>query len=149
MTFYEHAMLGGTLTLALGVQRRHGWPVVLMAGGVAALPDWDGLSLAFGATAFSSVHRVWGHNLLTAVAAGILVGGLGLLCHHSVRVRRQAAVLLHKLGQPPTPQADPPFSAHALAVWLAVGVMAGLSHLPADLTYSGSPPTPDWPVPLL
>jgi hypothetical protein len=150
MTPYEHAMLGGTLTLAVGAHRRHGWPVVLMACAAAALPDWDGLSLAFGATAYSTVHRTWGHNLAAAVAAGVLVGGLGLLCHHSVRVRRQALVLLRKLGQPPpAPHADPPFSAHALAVWLAVGVLAGLSHLPADLIYSGSPPTPDWPVPLL
>jgi hypothetical protein len=150
MTPYEHAMLGGTLTLAVGAHRRHGWPVALMACAAAALPDWDGLSLAFGPTAYSSVHRVWGHNLIAAVGAGALVGGLGLLCHHSVRVRRQATRLLQKLGQPPPArQADPPFSAPALAVWLAVGALAGLSHLPADLIYSGSPPAPDWPVPLL
>src|SRR5262249_22650860 len=101
-------------------------------------------------TAYSSVHRVWGHNLIAAVTAGVLVGSLGLLCHHSVRVRRQTTLLLRKLGQPSTAQqADPPFSAHALAVWLAVRVLACLSHLPADLIYSGSPPAPDWPVPLL
>jgi hypothetical protein len=150
MTVFEHAMLGGTLTLALGVRRRHGWSIVLMAGAAAALPDWDGLSLAFGPTAYSTVHRTWGHNLVAAVGAGVLAGGLGLVCHHSVRVRQQATLLLRKLGQRPADEdAPPPFSAHALIVWLAVGVLAGVSHLPADLIYSTAPPTPDWPVPLL
>jgi hypothetical protein len=30
-----------------------------------------------------------------------------------------------------------------------MGVLASLSHLPADLIYGGSPGTPDWPLPLL
>jgi hypothetical protein len=151
MTFYEHAMLGGTLTLALGAHRRHGWPLVLMAGAAAALPDWDGLSLAFGATAYSTVHRVWGHNLIASAGAGLLAGALGLLGHHSVRVRRQVSLLWRKLGEAPQelPAAAPPFSAHQLGVWLAVGVLAGLSHLPADMIYSGNPPRVDWPVALL
>src|SRR5579871_981716 len=63
MTFYEHAMLGGTLTAACGAHRRHVWAIVLMAATAAALPDWDGLSLAFGPNAYSAIHRVWGHNL--------------------------------------------------------------------------------------
>jgi hypothetical protein len=142
-------MLGGTLTLAVGAHRRHGWPIVLMACVAAALPDWDGLSLAFGASAYSSVHRVWGHNLLASVAGGLLVGGLGLFCHHSVRVRRQVFLLLRKLGESPVESGAPPFSAHEMAVWLTVGVMAGLSHLPADMIYSTNPPIADWPVPFL
>jgi hypothetical protein len=150
MTFYEHAMLGGTLTLALGAHRRHGWPLVFMAGVAAALPDWDGLSLAFGTDAYSSIHRVWGHNVLAATCGGLLVGGVGLLCHHSVRVRNYTLYWLHKIGEASKEtSADPSFSAHTLAVWLIVGGLAGLCHLPADLIYSTSPPVVDWSIPLL
>jgi membrane-bound metal-dependent hydrolase YbcI (DUF457 family) len=150
MTTYEHAMLGGTLALAVGAHRRHGWPLVFTAGAAAALPDWDGLSLAFGPAAYSTAHRVWGHNVLAAVLAGGLVGGLGYLCYHSARVRGKAHAFLEKLGQPPTtPEPPPPSSAHAFVVWVAVGVLAGLCHLPADLIYGNSPGTTGWPVPLL
>src|SRR4051794_24736441 len=76
-------------------------PSCFMAGAAAALPDWDGLSLAFGPAAYSAAHRVWGHNLLAALLGGGLVGALGYLCHHSARVRGQARTLLEKLGQPP------------------------------------------------
>jgi hypothetical protein len=99
MTCYEHAMLGGTLALALGAYRRRGWSIVVMAAVATALPDWDGLSFAFGPLIYGSVHRVWGHNLLIAVAGGAVVGCLGLLCDRSARVQRQAHVLLRKLGQ--------------------------------------------------
>jgi hypothetical protein len=150
MTSYEHAVLGGTLALAVGAHRRHGWPLVFLAGAAAALPDWDGLSLAFGPAAYSAAHRVWGHNLLAALLGGGLVGALGYLCYHSARVRGQARTFLEKLGQPPAaPQPPPPSSAHALAVWVVVGVLAGLSHLPADVIYGSSPGAGSWPVPLL
>jgi membrane-bound metal-dependent hydrolase YbcI (DUF457 family) len=143
-------MLGGTLALAVGAHRRHGWPVVLVAGAAAALPDWDGLSLAFGPAAYSAAHRVWGHNLLAALLAGGLVGGLGYLCYHSAAVRGKAHTLLEKLGQAPAASQPPPrSSAHALAVWAAVGVLAGLGHLPADVIYGNSPGSGGWPVPLL
>ena len=150
MTFFEHAMLGGTLALAAGGQRRHGWPLVFTAGVAAALPDWDGLSLAFGPTAYSTAHRVWGHNVLAAGLAGAVVGGLGYLCHQSARVRRRVHGLLARRDQPPpAPPPPPPFSALGLAVWVVVGLLAGLSHLPADVIYGGSEGTTDWPVPLL
>lgn len=150
MTIFEHGMLGGTLALALGSHRRHGWPIVFMAGSAAALPDWDGLSLAFGAVAYSTAHRVWGHNLLAAAVGGGLVGVLGLLCIHSVRIRSGVRQLLAKLHHPPAgQQLPPPMAFHTLAVWIAVGMLAGLSHLPADLIYGGSTGTMDWPLPLL
>ena len=49
MTFYEHAMLGATLALVAGLQRRHGWRIVAMAAVAAVLPDWDGLTIVLGA----------------------------------------------------------------------------------------------------
>ena len=52
MTTYDHAMLGVCGVLATGCQRRYGWPLVATAAVAAVLPDWDGLSLLFGAAAF-------------------------------------------------------------------------------------------------
>ena len=63
MTVFEHAMLGVTGTLAVGLHRRYGWKIVAAAGAVAVLPDWDGLSILFGAAAYGKVHRAWGRLL--------------------------------------------------------------------------------------
>lgn len=136
MTVYEHAMFGATLALAAGAQRRQGWGLVATAAAAAALPDWDGLSIAFGGAAYAAVHRVWGHNLLAAVLGGATVGVIGYLVARSARGRRATA--------PP-----PAFSASALVLWATVGALAGLSHLPADLVFNGGADLPAWPVPLL
>ncbi len=79
MTTYEHAMLGGSLALVLGCQRRHGWGLIAAAALAANTPDWDALTLAFGGWAYAQAHRVWGHNLLVASCTGILVGLLAYL----------------------------------------------------------------------
>jgi membrane-bound metal-dependent hydrolase YbcI (DUF457 family) len=66
MTIYEHAMIGINGSLALGLQRRHGWPLVAWAGVAAVLPDFDGLAILFGLQCYAEGHRLWGHNLLVA-----------------------------------------------------------------------------------
>ena len=48
MTVYEHAMIGIDGALAVGLHRRHGWPIVALAGLTAVLPDVDGLSIVLG-----------------------------------------------------------------------------------------------------
>ncbi len=74
VTVYEHAMLGIDAALAAGLYRRAGWQIVAWAGCAAALPDWDGLSLLFGAQAYDAGHRLWGHNFLVAGLVGTVVG---------------------------------------------------------------------------
>lgn len=137
MQYFDHALLGATLTLATGTPRRHGWAIVVMGAAAATLPDWDAIPYPKGTAEYSSVHRVWGHNLLVAPLLSGLVGGLGYLCWISARKPRDD--LGRKEG----------FSAQALAVWVVVGVMASLSHLLADLFYCGELRSPDWPVRLL
>src|SRR5262249_28013257 len=44
MVYYDHAMVGATLAVAVGAQRRYGWGVVLLAALVGMFPDWDALS---------------------------------------------------------------------------------------------------------
>jgi membrane-bound metal-dependent hydrolase YbcI (DUF457 family) len=143
MTTFEHAMFGVSLALVAGVRRRHGWGLVAVAGAAAALPDWDGLSILFGPSAYARGHRVWGHNLLAAGLAGAAAGVVGLLAARSARVR---ASLTRPPAQPPKP---PHASGSAPAVWAAVGLVAGLSHLPADVVFNGGAGLSPWPVPLL
>jgi hypothetical protein len=146
MIFYEHAMLGGTLGLAVGVHCRHGWGIVATAA-AAALPDWDAVSRLFGAETYSKVHRLWGHNALIAGSTGAACGLLGYLCHISTRVRGHVDRLLRKLEPRRYIGGGVParFSITALAGWLIVGIVAGLSHLPADIIYGGGS-APAWPV---
>jgi membrane-bound metal-dependent hydrolase YbcI (DUF457 family) len=132
-------MGGATLALAAGCLRKHGWALIVMAGVAAALPDWDGLSLALGADSYAKAHRVWGHNLLVAGMTGALVGGLGYLSYLSTRARRAAIQLW---PQSRLAAASPPFSMLRLVTWIVVGTFASLSHLPADLIYP-------WPVQVL
>jgi membrane-bound metal-dependent hydrolase YbcI (DUF457 family) len=136
-------MFGANLALLAGVRRRHGWGIVAAAAVAAALPDWDGLSIVFGPAAYASAHRVWGHNLLVAGLGGVAAGLLGLLSARSARIRSL-------LARPPaTPSPPPPETAAAPVVWAAVGALAGLSHLPADVVFNGGSDLPAWPVPLL
>jgi membrane-bound metal-dependent hydrolase YbcI (DUF457 family) len=136
--YFDHAMLGATLALAVGPRGRSRWALAVMAAGAAALPDWDCLVRAPAPQGYASVHRVWGHSLLVAPLLSGLVGALGYLCWLSAR-------------RPPATDADPQgaFSGPGLAAWVAVGVLAALSHLLADLCYCGVGTDPDWPVALL
>ncbi len=143
MTVFEHAMFGVNLALTAGVQRRHGWGPVGAAAVAAALPDWDGLSILLGGSAFAAAHRVWGHNLLAAGLSGAAVGVIALLVVRSDRVRA-------RLVRPGAPlPASPPRSLATPAMWAVVGALAGLSHLPADIVFNGGNGLSPWPVPLL
>jgi membrane-bound metal-dependent hydrolase YbcI (DUF457 family) len=141
VTIFEHAMLGATIALAAGVQRRHGWGLVVTAAVAATLPDLDGLTLAFGPAAYATGHRVWGHNFLVAGMTGGLAGAIGYLCHQSTRVRRR---LLRRTEKGEAPPASPT----APTTWVAMGCLAGLSHPLVDVIYSGTRQAP-WPVALL
>ena len=62
-------MLGASLALAARLQSRHGWRIVAMAAVAAVLPDWDGLTILFGAARASRI--AW--FALTALAAYIVL----------------------------------------------------------------------------
>jgi membrane-bound metal-dependent hydrolase YbcI (DUF457 family) len=133
--YYDHALLGATVALATGAQRRHGLAIVLTAAAAGALPDWDSLPRLAVSADYGSVHRVWGHNLLVAPLLSGLVGALGYLCWASA-------------PRPPG-GGGRPLSGRALAVWVVLGVLVALSHLLADVVYCGVLREPDWPVALL
>jgi hypothetical protein len=149
MIFHEHAMLGGTAALAVGAHRRHGWGIVGVGAVAAVVPDWDAVSLLFGTEAYSRVHRLWGHNLLVAGLTGAACGLVGYLLYLSTSFSGHVDELLRKLEPKRYAggQAPPPFAARVLVVWVLVGIVAGVSHLPADMIYGGGPAEP-WPVQL-
>src|SRR5262249_46017422 len=123
MQYYDHAMLGGVLGLAVSAPGRSRWARAVMAAGAAALPGWGTLVRGPAPQGYASVHRVWGHNLLVAPLLSGLVGAVGYLCWLSAR-------------RPPDRPAET-FSGQALSAWVAVGVLAALSHLLLDLFYCG------------
>ena len=149
MTTYEHAMLGVTGTLAAGLHRKYGWEIVALAGFVAVLPDWDGLSLLFGAATFDRVHRTLGHNLLVCVMLGVVVAALEYRYRLARRLKeyagRRISIFRSKEGS-----AEPSdLHAGGLWLWVVIGVLASLSHLAADLVFSGHEVLSDWGIRLL
>lgn len=147
--FFDHAMLGLSLPLALGLHRRHGWRIAGMAAFASVLPDWDGLSLLLGGQAYAQAHRVWGHNLLVASSLGALTGGLDYRLNVTGRLYRAAATRFPSLALPKPGKAAEEFSTSSFLLWLLLGAVASLSHLAADLFYSWYPNEGVWPLPLL
>src|SRR6478735_1575307 len=132
MVYYDHALVGATLAVAAGVQRRHGWPAVALAALAAMVPDWDATTKHVRPDAYAAGHRVWGHNLFAATLAGAALGGVGYLIHRA-----------HSPRTAPRPAAP-----GGVGPWLAVGVAIAWSHPLLDLLYCGWDANVDWPVQL-
>jgi membrane-bound metal-dependent hydrolase YbcI (DUF457 family) len=148
MTTYEHAMLAACGVLATGLHRRFGWPIVGVAAVTAVLPDWDGVTLLLGPRLFASLHRAAGHNLLVCVVLGAAVAALdyrySLVCRAARFARRRLPRLQSRAPSPIRRR----FRPSELAIWIAVGLAASLSHLGADLVFSGHARLADWGLPL-
>jgi membrane-bound metal-dependent hydrolase YbcI (DUF457 family) len=148
MTVFEHGMVGASLALAAGWGTRDGWRVVAVAAAASALPDWDGLAIALGPSAYASGHRTWGHNVFVAALLGGLVGyseyRFGCFNGLCRRLRTRYPALL-----PVTAESPGPAARGRAAVWVAAGLLASLSHLPIDVVYSGHGDDSPWPVRLL
>jgi len=144
LTSFEHAMLGIDGVLAFGLHRKHGWQLAAVAGVAAVLPDWDGLSILAGAQLFDESHRVWGHNLLSCLVLGLLIGG----CDYGWDLVTRLARPLVRLGRFEIPASQlvvrHHFRASGLRVWLLTSTLAAVSHLPADLVVSGTATLGDW-----
>jgi membrane-bound metal-dependent hydrolase YbcI (DUF457 family) len=146
MTTFEHAMLGVCGALACGLHKKHGWRLPTVAGVAAVSPDWDGLTILISIQLFDVGHRVWGHNLLIAAVVGALIGVLDAYWDLSgrgyktlLRLTRQSTDTAETTGNATRPA----------AIWCTVAMLAALSHLPADLVYSGGHGLTDWNLQLL
>lgn len=147
MTFFEHAMVGINGAMATNLHRRHGWPIVAMAGAMAMLPDWDGLTILLNWNCYAQGHRVWGHNLLVAGTLAIVLSGFA--CHYMwpSRIRQWLGTRCSALA----PREKENFVQSRMSdlwLWLVVGVLAAYSHLLADILFSGGRDGQIWGVPL-
>jgi hypothetical protein len=127
-------MVGATLAVAAGAERRYGWAAVVLAALAAMFPDWDAATERSYPRAYAQGHRFWGHNLFAVTASGAALGWLGYLIYRS-RSRR--------LPRPPNVGSDGP------GPWVVLGVAVMLSHPLLDLLYCGLERDADWPVGLL
>jgi len=141
-------MLGITGVLASGLNRRYGWPLVALAAVAAVSPDWDGLTIIAGSAAFAASHRVWGHNVLSCILTGVLVGAVDYRFDVVTRFGRLLTQKLHLTLAGSLPRVRDAFSLGGLAVWISVAVLATVSHLAADLVFSGTEALPDWELQL-
>jgi hypothetical protein len=148
VTTYEHAMLGITGVLAAGLNRRYGWPLAAIAAVAAVSPDWDGLTIVAGAAAFAASHRVWGHNVWACFVTGILIGCLDYRFDAVTRCGRLLTRMLHLIMPGGPPRIRAAWSLGGLAVWISVAILAALSHLAADVVFSGTATLPDWKLQL-
>jgi membrane-bound metal-dependent hydrolase YbcI (DUF457 family) len=143
-------MLGGSLALASGLHRHYGWGIVALAGVAAALPDLDGLSIAFGSRAYADAHRVWGHNFVVAGGMGAAAG----VCEHKFGVLEGLCRSVTLQKNPQTSSDRPAGTAAgtgtaSLAIYAVTGILAAFSHLASDLVYSYGNGGRPWPLPLL
>src|SRR5262249_39949001 len=58
MVYYDHALVGATLSVAAGMQRRYGWPAVMLAALAGMFPDWDAIPKHTWPQAYVLGHRV-------------------------------------------------------------------------------------------
>jgi membrane-bound metal-dependent hydrolase YbcI (DUF457 family) len=146
MTTFEHAMVGVCGTFALGLHRRHGWRLPAIAGVAAVSPDWDGLTFLVSVQLFDAGHRVWGHNLLVTAILGIFLGWLDARWD---LMGRANDALRRVLRQPKPSYVFNETRRGSSLIWCLVAMCAAVSHLPADMVYSGGQGLSDWELQLL
>lgn len=130
MVHYDHGLLGATLALAVGAERRLGWAGVVLAALAAMVPDWDALYKHIDYETYVRTHRVWGHNVFAVALAGILLGMAGYLITHST----------------PRGRALQPHG--SFGYWIILTMIIALTHPLMDVLYCGLDRDADWPVAL-
>ncbi len=146
MTIYEHAMVGVNGALALGLNRRHGWQIVALAGVAAVLPDLDGLTILLGPSLYAVGHRLWGHNLLVAGLVAAVVSAIAYQTDAFTKIEIWLAKHWKVLSADREPRTR---RFPELLLWIVVGVVAVYSHLLMDFMFSAGKNLPVWGVPLL
>ena len=151
MTTFEHFMVGVSIPLAMGLQKRYGWRIATLGGVSAAMPDWDALPYLFSNEIYAAAHRVWGHNLIIAALLGAAIAGIELKCDLAGRMRRFIGkqypnflppnILPFEAGTSLTPK--------DCMIWTGIAILCQWSHLPIDMAYSGGNGLAPWPLQLL
>lgn len=148
MTTFEHVMLAVNGCLAIGLQRRYGWNLVALAACSAVVPDWDGLTLMGGGVLFDLAHRTWGHCLLVSLLLATVLGICDYRFDLMGRVMRRYRRLTHSQLVEHEGCGARQRTCRGYVVWSTVSILAALSHLAADVVFSGGRGLPDWSLKL-
>lgn len=150
MTTPEHTLVGIHCALLFGLNQKHGWQVVAIAGIASNFPDWDGLPMLINMEQFESGHRVWGHNIFSIALSAILFSLvqtrfnlLGQLTEGLVRTGILSSLELDSESKAAAKvaQAEP-----STTMTIMIGTAVQLIHLPCDMVVSGGSGLSDWPV---
>ena len=140
-------MVGINGAMAAGLHRQYQWRIAALAGLAAVAPDWDGLTIVGGLQLFDHAHRAWGHSFLTCVLLACVLAGFD----YRFDVVGYGERLLCGLLRTPSKAVAtrPGRSRLRLMTWMLVAIAATMSHLAADLVYSGTTELSDWHLQLL
>ena len=141
MVYYDHAMMGATVAVAVGAQRRHGWPAVILAALAGMFPDWDAMSSHISPQTYRIGHRVWGHNLFAATLGGIMLGLFGYW------ISKSRPMILDQEAPAAEPNCERQTS--EAGYWIILCVLIMWSHPFLDFLYCGWDRSVNWPVRLL
>lgn len=141
MTTPEHTLVGIHTAIALNLNRRYGWAVILLSGLVSNLPDWDGLPMLVDMSRLESGHRVWGHNLLWIVISSLIISWAQFRYHWIEQLGARLKRFLPADVVLDTRNCFVPF----LALFLICGFLQ-MIHLLCDMVVSGGNGLSDWPI---
>ncbi|MDD3587095.1 MAG: metal-dependent hydrolase [Thermoguttaceae bacterium] len=91
MTPPEHGLVGFSAAIALGLYKRGGWKLVALTTFVAMVPDWDWLACLWGDAAFQTIHRVWGHAIISCLLTAFVVAS----CDYWLDITGRCGQVLH------------------------------------------------------
>jgi len=150
MTTIEHAFLGVDAVLATGLTRWYGWKLATVAGVIATLPDWDGLTLLWSVNLFDTAHRCWGHSIFVCMLLSALFASGDYRFDGINRIGWFFLKRFQGKGMAPdTFVLRNHFSWAATLVWVTVGVFAGFTHLIGDIIVSGHQSLQNWGIKVL
>ena len=158
MTPPEHGLVGFNAAIALGLHKRGGWKIVAMATFVAMVPDWDWLACLWGNDAFQTIHRVWGHAIVSCLLTALVVatgdywldatGRCGQLLNRLLPNRCRFSNSTDS-SQCPGRIIRQQRTWSEYRLWLTAATIIVFTHPIADLLVTGGIDFPPWPVQLL
>lgn len=142
MTTPEHSLVGILGSLALGMDRRFGWPLVGFAAVASNLPDLDGLPMLLDMARFEAGHRVWCHNVLAIAISSVA------LSWTQARYRwvEWLGGRLSRWLPVSNSTGNENVSTPGFGILLLVAFSFQLAHLVCDMVVSGGQGLSDWKV---
>lgn len=148
MTPLEHGLVGFNAAIALGLHNRGGWKIIAMGTFATMVPDWDWLACLWGDNAFQTIHRVWGHAIVSCLLTAILVASADYYLDGAARGGSLLNRCLPKRFRFSGMIVREQRYWNEYCLWLAAAIILVFTHPVADLLVTGGVDFPPWPVQL-